>query len=67
MSNTTTQVSAGFPLTSILTIIFVIAKLVGAVTWSWWWVFSPLWIVALSGLGFLAIVAVITILVAIFG
>jgi hypothetical protein len=67
MSNTTTQVSAGFPLVSILTIIFVIAKLVGAVTWSWLWVFSPLWISGLVSMGFLAIVAVIAILVAIFG
>jgi len=26
----------------ILTLIFVIAKVVGAVSWSWWIVFSPL-------------------------
>ena len=38
--------SAGFPLVSILTIIFVITKLMGLVTWSWWWVFSPLLISA---------------------
>ena len=29
-----------------LTIIFVIAKLAGFIGWSWWWVFSPLWISA---------------------
>ena len=38
----TKSTAAGFPLVSILTIIFVIAKLMGAVTWSWWWVFSPI-------------------------
>ena len=38
----TESTSAGFPLASILTIIFVIAKLAGLVTWSWWWVFSPI-------------------------
>lgn len=26
---------------NILTIIFVIAKLAGAITWSWWLVFAP--------------------------
>lgn len=34
----------GFPLASILTTIFVLAKLFGAISWSWWWVFAPLWI-----------------------
>ena len=34
--------SAGFPIASILTIIFVIAKLAGVISWSWWVVFSPL-------------------------
>ena len=28
----------------ILTIVFVCAKLFGAIAWSWWWVFSPMWI-----------------------
>ena len=28
----------------VLTIIFVIAKITGYLSWSWWWVFSPLWI-----------------------
>ena len=27
---------------SVLTIIFVVAKLVGLINWSWWLVFSPL-------------------------
>ena len=36
--------SGGLGLTSILTIIFVVLKLTGTITWSWWWVFSPLWI-----------------------
>ena len=33
------------PWATILTIIFVILKLTGSIAWSWWWVFSPLWIV----------------------
>jgi hypothetical protein len=27
-----------------LTLIFVTLKLVGFITWSWWWVLSPIWI-----------------------
>lgn len=36
--------SGGLGLSGILTIIFVIFKLLGKITWSWWWVLSPLWI-----------------------
>jgi len=27
-----------------LTIVFVVLKFVGVLDWSWWWIFSPLWI-----------------------
>lgn len=33
--------SSGLRLSSVLTIIFVVLKLVGVINWSWWWVFSP--------------------------
>lgn len=28
----------------LLTVLFVGLKLTGYITWSWWWVLSPLWI-----------------------
>ena len=28
----------------LLTILFIGLKLGGVITWSWWWVLSPLWI-----------------------
>lgn len=28
----------------VLTIVFVVLKLIGIITWSWWWVLAPLWI-----------------------
>ena len=28
----------------LLTILFIALKLTGHIAWSWWWVFSPLWI-----------------------
>jgi hypothetical protein len=27
-----------------LTILFIALKLLGYITWSWWWVLAPLWI-----------------------
>ena len=29
---------------SMLTIVFIVLKLVGVITWSWIWVMAPLWI-----------------------
>jgi len=40
-----TNVNVAFPgLPTVLAIIFIVLKLTGYVTWSWWWVTSPLWI-----------------------
>ena len=50
--------SGGTGIASILTICFVIMKCTGFISWSWWWVFSPLWISAGIGLGILAIVGI---------
>jgi len=39
--------STGLSLTAVLLIVFITLKLAGAgeiATWSWWWVFSPVWI-----------------------
>lgn len=32
------------PITLILFLVFFFAKIYGKIDWSWWWVFSPLWI-----------------------
>lgn len=37
------QVRTSFPVLSILGIIFVTLKLLGHITWSWWWVTAPFW------------------------
>ena len=29
-------------ISAVLTIIFAILKCVGVITWSWWWIFSPM-------------------------
>lgn len=46
-----------FPFMAILTLLFVAAKLFDFIDWSWWWVFSPLWIEA----------AVVLVLITLFG
>lgn len=28
----------------LLLVVFIVLKLTGIITWSWWWVLSPLWI-----------------------
>lgn len=38
--------SGGIGITTLLTVVFVVLKLCKVITWSWWWVLSPLWIVA---------------------
>ena len=38
------QASGGIGFTGVLTIVFIILKLCNIITWSWWWVLSPLWI-----------------------
>jgi membrane protein YdbS with pleckstrin-like domain len=34
--------SIGIP--TVLFIVFLVLKLVGVISWSWWWVTAPLWI-----------------------
>jgi hypothetical protein len=48
--------SGGIGFVGLLTIAFIVLKLTGYINWSWWWVWSPVWIAALV---FVAIVTVI--------
>jgi len=36
--------TGGIGIGMILFLIFMVLKLTGNITWSWWWVTSPLWI-----------------------
>ena len=44
MNNKTKQ--GGLGIVSVLTIIFVVLKLLGVIRWSWIWVLPPIWISA---------------------
>jgi len=43
------------PVTIIIFILFFLAKIFNKIDWSWWWVFSPLWIPATIVLAILLI------------
>ena len=47
--------SGGIGFVGLLTIVFVTLKLCDVVAWSWWWVLSPLWIMALIIVGILSV------------
>lgn len=36
--------SNGIGFTGLLTIVFIVLKLLNKIDWSWWWVLSPIWI-----------------------
>lgn len=39
--------SGGIGFLGLLTIAFIVLKLIGRITWSWGWVLSPIWIPAI--------------------
>jgi hypothetical protein len=50
--------SSGIGFCGLLTIVFIVLKLLGIINWSWLWVLSPIWISA--------ILVVITLLIVFF-
>ena len=63
------QSGGGIGLFGLTFIVFLVLKLTGTITWSWWWVTAPLWgpacltIAILIFIGVLALVAVIIALI----
>ncbi|CAF34081.2 Hypothetical-Protein / belonging to T4-LIKE GC: 762 [Synechococcus phage S-PM2] len=62
MSNNTSSSSSGIGFPGLLTVLFIGLKLTGNITWSWWWVLSPLWISALVAIVFLSFAVIIVLL-----
>jgi hypothetical protein len=56
-STSVTIGGGSFP--GLLCIAFIVLKLTGYITWSWWWVLSPLWIPVTLGLTLIMSIAVI--------
>ena len=53
--NKTTTVKSGIGFSGLLTIVFIVLKLIGIIEWSWVWVLSPLWISWIVGIVLLVI------------
>ena len=59
MSSKSNTSSGGIGFAGLLTIVFIVLKLIGVITWSWWWVLAPLWIsfgLAALMIGFLILI-----------
>ena len=50
--------NGGTKLLNLLVVLFIALKLCGIITWSWWWVLSPIWI----SLGLAAVVLTIVVI-----
>ena len=44
MNSASSSSSGGVGCVGLLTIVFITLKLLDKIDWSWWWVFSPMWI-----------------------
>lgn len=54
--------SSGIGFTGLLVVVFITLKLLGKISWSWWWVLSPIWICAAIFFGFLAFLLIVKVL-----
>lgn len=63
MSNTSSSSSGGIGFAGLLTVLFIGLKLTGYITWSWWWVLSPLWISASIAIAILAVIGIILLII----
>lgn len=61
MESTTTASGGGIGFAGLLTIVFITLKLLGKITWSWWWVLSPIWVSLLFVIVILVVIAVIAV------
>ena len=48
--NNNDNISGGIGFPGLLTIMFIALKLLKIITWSWWWVLSPIWIPIILGI-----------------
>jgi hypothetical protein len=58
MKDSEVRPSGGIGFVGLLTIVFITLKLCGVISWSWWWVLSPVWITAIVVLLLVAVCCV---------
>ena len=52
-------ITYSFPIATIIFLAFFFAKIFDKIDWSWWWIFSPLWLPFAILLGVLAIAGIV--------
>lgn len=55
--------SSGIGFVGLLTIAFIVLKLCGVISWSWFWVLSPIWISAVIAIFIILVFVIIAWLV----
>ena len=60
MDKNSSGTSGGIGFVGLLQIVFIVLKLVGVISWSWWWVLAPMWISVV----FVTIILLIPVIVA---
>lgn len=58
-SNTSSSSSGGIGFVGLLTIVFIVLKLIGKIAWPWLWVLSPIWISAALTVAILLLVGAV--------
>ena len=57
------NVSVSINIATILFVVFLVLKLTGVISWSWWWVTAPLWIPFCFGLMVATILVVVRVII----
>ena len=55
--SSSSETSGGIGFFGLLCILFVGLKLTGYITWSWWWILSPIWLPLSAAIGIAVLVA----------
>ncbi len=56
--------SGGIGFVGLLTILFIGLKLTGYISWSWWWVLSPIWLTVTVFFTVFAVIGLVAIILA---
>ena len=59
MNNNSTASGGGIGFAGLLTIAFIVLKLIGVIDWAWIWVLSPIWISFILALFIILIMVII--------
>ncbi len=54
-NQTSSAATGGIGFTGLLAVAFIVLKLTGVISWSWWWVLAPLWLPIIVGLVLIAV------------